>query len=160
MKRLSNEERLRQLAEDFFDVKNDPQQLQVNDEVLQKLRQIHPLCICEEHTNDGPIAWTLVMPTTHTLMTQFLNKEISENELFQLNPFPYPYDALYLCSALVLPEYQRQGIAKRMLINSVSGIRKDYPIQSLFLWPFSEGGDKLAESVARTCGLPLFRRKE
>lgn len=160
MKQLSNEERLRQLAADFFDVKNDPEQLQVDEAVLEMLTRLHPKAVCEERCDEGPIAWTLIIPTTYELMEEFLKKEINENELLYRTPFPCTFEAVYLCSALVLPEYQRKGIAKRMLTNAVQALCSEYPIRALFYWSWSEAGTKLAHSVATACGLPLYQREK
>jgi len=98
----SNFERMIQLAEDVFAVKNDPDQLDVNDDVIQRLYRIHPATVSEFDDGNGPVAWVLIIPTTFELMNRFLAHDISEKELFNLTPEGLVYDALYLCSALVL----------------------------------------------------------
>src|SRR4030095_15289111 len=109
----SNFERMIQLAEDVFAVKNDPEQLDVNQDVLDRLKRIHPSTVSEYADESGPVAWVLVIPTTLSLMNQFLEHKISEKELFELTPLDAKYEALYLCSAMVLEEYRRKGIAKQ-----------------------------------------------
>lgn len=44
---LSNFERMIQLAEEVFSVKNDSNQLDVNPEVLERLKKIHPSTVTE-----------------------------------------------------------------------------------------------------------------
>lgn len=153
-----NYKRLIKLAEDIFNVKNDPDQLDVNSEVLHKLELLHPATVSELSTDDGPVAWVLVIPTTVDLMEQFLNKTISEKQLFNLTPVGAKYDALYLCSALVLEEYRRQGITKQLALEAIDKIRSVHPVEALFVWPFSDEGDLASEHLANLVGLPLYKR--
>jgi ribosomal protein S18 acetylase RimI-like enzyme len=155
---LSNFERMIELVNDVFASKNDPDQLDVNDDVMERLVQLHPSTICERDEGDGPVAWVLLIPTTRSLMDAFLSKSISENELFDQTPVGGSYDALYLCSAIVLPEYRRKGIAKELTLEAVEDIRNDHPLTALFVWSFSKEGDLGAEELSRITGLPLFKR--
>jgi GNAT superfamily N-acetyltransferase len=155
----SNLERLIQLADEVFDMKNDPQQLNVDQEVIRRLSSMHPSTLSEYVNGNGPVAWVLVIPTTTKLMNWFLEGEISERELFDLTPLDVSYEALYLCSALVLDEYRRKGITKRLVLSALETIRKDHPLKALFVWPFTEDGDRAAEAIAKLTGLPLYRRK-
>jgi GNAT superfamily N-acetyltransferase len=155
---LTNFERMIQLAEDVFDAKHDPEQLDVNDEVIKRFQQIHPATVSEYDEGDGPIAWVLLLPTTIELMNQFLDHSISEKELFYRTPLNIPYEAIYLCSGMVLEEYRRQGIAKRLAIAAIEKMRKDHPIQYLFTWPFTREGDMAAAALAKATGLPLYER--
>jgi hypothetical protein len=155
-----NLERMIQLAEDVFAVKNDPDQLDVNQEVIERLKRIHPSAISEFVDGDGPVAWILLIPTTLDLMNKFLENKITERELFDLTPLDIKYEALYLCSALVLEEYRRKGITKRLVLNAIENIRKDHPLKSLFVWPFSKEGDQGAETIARLASLPLYKKPE
>lgn len=149
-----------QLAEDFFAVKNDPSQISVNKRVMRRLNHIHPETITEKSTSKGPIAWILIIPTTQILMERFIAKNINERELYKKTPLHVKYDSIYLCSALVLPEYRGRGLAKRLMTKAIKSIQKDHPIKSLFYWAFSSEGKKLAASVARELSLPLFRRNK
>ncbi len=155
----SNYERLIKLAEEVFDFKNDPDQLNVDQEIIARLKKIHPSTMSEFSDENGPVAWLLVIPTSVELMERFLSKEITEKELYEMTPENTEYDALYLCSGLVLPEYQRKGIIQRLAINAIEEIRKDHPIRFLFNWAFTEGGDRAAEKLAELTGLPLLKRK-
>jgi GNAT superfamily N-acetyltransferase len=114
----------------------------------------------EKRTKNGPIAWILVFPTTRELMIRFIKRQIDERDLLKKTPLGVKYDAIYLCSALVLPEYRRKGLAKRLMCKAIKSIQKQHPIKFLFYWAFSEEGKKLASSVAKELNLPLFRRKE
>lgn len=155
---LSNFERLVKLADEVFASKNDPHQLDVNQEVIERLQRIHPATVCEYDDGNGPVAWVLVLPTTTELMNQFIENVISEKELFDLTPTDTTYEALYLCAALVLEEYREKGIAKQLTLNAVKNIRKDHPLKSLFVWVFTNEGDLLSETVARLTFLPLYKR--
>jgi ribosomal protein S18 acetylase RimI-like enzyme len=155
----NNLERLIHLAEKTFAVKNDPSQLDVNQEVLLKLQKIHPSTVSEYSDDNGPVAWLLLIPTTSALMDQFISGIITEKELFELTPPDQRYDTIYLCSALVLEEYRRKGITKKLALKAIEEIRKDYPIKSLFIWPFTEEGNIAADVIAKETGLPLYKKE-
>lgn len=157
---MSNFDRMVQLAEEVFAVKSDPNQLDVDQEILERLQRIHPATISEHDDGNGPVAWILLIPTTVELMNRFLIHEISEKELFSLTPEDLVYDALYLCSALVLEEYRRKGIAKQLALDAIERIRKDHPLKALFVWSFSNEGDSGAETISRLTSLPLYKRLE
>lgn len=146
------------LAEKVFDVKNDPQQLNVTQEVIEQLIQIHPSTLSEENYGDGPVAWVMVIPTTIPIMRRFLMGDMGERELLDLSAREAAFDALYLCSCQALKEYRRKGIVKRLAITAIEAIRKDHPLKALFLWSFSPEGDAVGEAVADDVGLPLFKR--
>jgi hypothetical protein len=157
---LSNFERLIRLADEVFAVKNDPEQLNVNQDVIERLKKIHPATISEYDDGNGPVAWVLVIPTTIDLMNSFLENKISENELFELTPVDTAYETLYLCSALVLEEYRRKGITKRLALKAIEDIRKDHPLKALFVWAFTKEGDLASEAIASLVGLPLYKRTD
>ena len=152
---LSNFERMIQLAEEVFDSKSDPEQLEVNEEVLNHLCQIHPASVQEFDDGNGPVVWVLLFPTTNELMEDFLKNKISEKQLFELTPLNIQYDAIYLCSAMVLEEYRRKGIAQNLTKNAIDEIRKSHPITSLFVWPFTKEGSSLAEKISTSVVLQL-----
>lgn len=154
-----NFQRMLRLAEEFFETKHDPLQITVDEETTALLRQIHPSAMSEVKNQDGPIAWVLVIPTTRDLMNQFVAGEIDERELLFRTPLNASYDALYLCSALVLPEFRRKGTAKRLVMKAVSAIRDEHPIKYLFYWEFSADGKALASSIAQEAHLPLLARQ-
>jgi hypothetical protein len=150
--------RMRQLANDFFAVKNDPEQLDVDESVMEQLQRLHPATLSEEVEGDGPVVWVLLIPTSENIMHRFLRKEINEKEVLSLTPPGEKYEAVYLCSALVLPEYRGQGRALRATLGALDEIRSEHPIRALFVWPFSEEGSQLARQIADRQGLPLHIR--
>ena len=154
----SNFELMLELAEEVFASKNDPNQLDVNEEVMEQLQRIHPESISEFDNGHGPICWIIQIPTTRQLMEQFLANEISEKQLFELTPLNVPYQAVYLCSGMVLEEFRRKGIAKKLAFDALSKIRESHPIESLFVWAFTQDGDITAGSLAKLSGLPLFKK--
>jgi len=72
----SNYQRLIKLAEETFAVKSDPNQLDVDQEIIERLLKIHPATVSEFSDEKGPVAWLLVIPTTVDLMNRFLAKEV------------------------------------------------------------------------------------
>lgn len=156
---LSNYERLIKLADEIFAVKSDPSQLDVDQHVLARLKQIHPATISEYNEGNGPCAWVLLIPTTLDLMHQFLSGEISEKELYELTPVDITYDAIYLCSALVLDEYRRKGITKSLAVKAIREMQRKHSFRAAFVWAFSPEGDKAAEMIAQLAGLPLYKRE-
>lgn len=102
-------ERMIQLAEESFHASEDPSAVVVTDALIDRLRRMHPSTVSEECDEAGPIAWVLLLPTTHELIARFLAKSLTERQLFEATPDDATYDVLYMSSALVLPEYQRKG---------------------------------------------------
>jgi hypothetical protein len=91
-------------------------------------------------------------------MEEFVGGQINERELLEKTPMSVSYEAVYLCSALVLPEHRGKGLARGLTVKAVKSIQSDHAIRYLFFWPFSTEGEKLANSVARELGLPLRLR--
>lgn len=156
----NNFQRMIQLVNETFDTRNDPEQLDVNEEVIEYLFKLHPATLSEHVEGDGPVVWILVIPTTTDIMNRFLNYEITEHDLLYLTPLNEKYDALYLCSASVLDEFRRKGLAKKMTLDAIEIISKDHPIKNIFVWHFSAEGEKLAENIAKERSLPLLKRKD
>jgi predicted GNAT family acetyltransferase len=155
---ISNYERMIQLSDEVFSSRTDPDQLNVNENVMEHLQLIHPDTLSEYDEGNGPVCWLLCIPATLDLMTKFINKTISERELYELTPLNAKYEAIYLCSALLLEEFRGKGIAQNLAIKAIESIRIDHPIEALFFWSFSKEGEKLAEKVSRLLGLPLYKR--
>jgi hypothetical protein len=155
---LSNFERMIQLAEEVFASRTDDSQLVIDEEVMQRLQNIHPATINEYDDGNGPVVWILLIPTTLQLMDLFLDKKITEKELFEETPLNVPYEAIYLCSAMVLEEYRNKGLAMQVGLSAIEAIRIDNEIQALFVWAFTDAGDALAEKVSAITQLPLFKR--
>jgi len=155
---MDNYDRMMQLAEEVFAVHDDPTQLQVDADVLERLRRLHPAAVSEEADADGPVAWILLIPTTAALMADFLSCTITEQELYERTSVGGEYEAVYLCSAMVLEEHRRAGLGKRSTLDALERIRNDHAIDALFCWPFTEGGDALAVAISQAAMLPLRMR--
>jgi len=153
-----NLERMIHLAEEFFEAKSDPDQIAVDENVIERLRAIHPNTMSEERDGNGTIAWILLIPTSNELMMQFVERKINEKDILARTVPGSRYEAIYLCSALVLPEYRKKGIAQRLAIAAIKAIQREHPLTSLFYWSFSSEGDRLADAVAKVTNLPLYKR--
>lgn len=156
----TNFERLIALADAVFDVKNDPGQLDVDQNVLARLEEIHPDCVSEYADENGPSAWILMIPCTAKAMEDFLADRISEKQLFESSLPGQEFEAIYLCSALVLEEYRRMGIARRLSLQAIENIRKDFPVKTLFVWAFSGEGLACAKQLSQESGLSLRMKAE
>ena len=154
----SNFERMIQLSDAIFSSRIDPNQLNVDENVMERLQLIHPNSISEYDDGNGPVCWILCIPTTLDLMHQFIDQKISEKELYELTPLNTKYEAIYLCSALLLEEFRGKGIAQRLSLQAIAKIKIDHPIKALFFWSFSKEGEKLAEKISGLIDLPLFKR--
>lgn len=154
----SNFARMIALADEAFDMRNDPEQISVDESVIDRLQAIHPATMGEVADENGPLAWMLVIPTTREVMEDFLAKRISERQILERTSSGETSTAVYLCSALVLPEFRGKGYAKRLALDAIRAIRKDHPIDTLYVWSFSAEGRGLAVSVAREARLALRER--
>jgi hypothetical protein len=157
---MDNFSRMIQLATEFFDTKNDSSQLSIDESVMERLHTIHPASMGEITDSNGPIAWTIVIPTTQFVMDRFIAKKINERQLMDETLQVKIFEAVYLCSALVLPEYRGRGLAKELLCNSITSVQYKHHIRNLFYWAFSTEGDSLALATAKELRLPLYKRIE
>ncbi len=155
---LTNFERMIQLADEVFDTKSDPEQLDVNEDVLNRLKALHPASVTEKSNQNGPIAWILLIPTTRKLMDSFLTGAISEKELFYLTNPNLQFECIYLCSAMVLSEFRKKGITTDLTTAAINEIRKSHKIEALFVWAFSEEGKIAAGKIAAKLNLPLYEK--
>ena len=148
--------RLLQLIEDVFETRNDPNQLQVDEKVMNKLKNIHTSTITELSNDKGPYCWILMIPTTQETMQLFLNGKINEQELLDVTNIDDNFNCLYLCSAVTLPEYRTLGQTKKAGIEAILEIQKKYPIHTLYNWPYTKEGAQLAYDIATTLSLNLL----
>jgi len=153
-----NFQRMIRLANDTFQVHNDPQQLDVDDEIIARLQKLHPETLAQHIKGDGPVIWVLLIPTTAEIMKYFIAEKIGENEMLDRTQPGVTYDSIYLCSALTLPEYRSKGLTRKLTIGAIEKIRKDHPIKNLFVWNFSKEGSWLSNAIAFQQELPLFER--
>ncbi len=150
-----NYQRMYDLIDEVFSTRQDPGQLQVNAEQMRKLQALHPATLSEEASDEGPLIWVLLIPTTEHLMRLFLSGDLNEKELLEQTNPDDKLTALYLCSVTTLPEARGKGRTRDLCLSAISEINKVHPLQFLFVWPFTKEGKALAEKLARETGLPL-----
>jgi hypothetical protein len=150
-----NEARMYDLIEAVFNTDNDPTQLRFNESDIEKLVTLSPHTLQEASNEDGPYAWVSVFPTSLNLMNQFMTGLIDERQLFDRTTEETSNEVVYLCSAIVLPEFRSQGIALKLTVQAIEALKLAYPIRSALVWPFTDNGLRLAEKAAETCGLTL-----
>lgn len=151
----SNFERMIELVTEVFDSRNDPEQLDVDEQVIAQLQQLHPATLSEYDEGEGPCVWILIIPTSTETMHLFLEGKIAEGDILKRTRPGAAFEAIYLCSASTLTEYRGRGIAKRLTLEAIESIRKEHNIDALYVWPFSQEGEMLAQKIAQSCGLPL-----
>lgn len=154
-----NYQRMYDLIDAVFSTRQDPDQLQVGDEEMKKLEALHPATLSEMASDEGPLIWVLLIPTSKNLMQEFVKGQINEKELLERSPVNTQLDSLYLCSVTALPEVREQGLTKALCLKAIRDICKDLPIQQLFVWPFTNEGSRLARFLALETGLPLLFRE-
>jgi len=143
------------LAEQHFDARTDPRQIAFTEEDMKYMQTLHPACINEISNDEGPICWVTIIPTSLSNMHRFLLGEFAENELLQNTTSSTPFEAIYLCSALTLPEFRNQKITFNASISAIEQIVSTHEVKALFTWPFSEEGLQLCEKIAQHFHLPL-----
>lgn len=155
---MTHFERMLQMADEVFDARHDPQQLQVDESVIRTLQSIHPDAVVEASDEAGPYLWIIFIPTTTDRMQQFLSGTIGESELIQTEALDQERTALYLCSVMLLPEYRGKGIALTHASKAIQHMQMRFPISQLFYWPFSNEGRKSARGLASMLSMPLAER--
>ncbi len=153
-----NMSRMFALIDEVFATRSDAGQLQVTESDLKKLNEIHPAALSELANENGPVIWVLVIPTTSSVMNDFLDGKIQEREIPERTIPGATYDCIYLCSATTLPEYRGKGETKKVCLNAINAICKDHPINTLFVWSFTKEGEMLAKSLAAESKLALRNR--
>ena len=146
------------LIDDVFATRQDPGQLQVTNAQLKKLEKIHKSTLSEYSDDNGPLIWVLMIPTTEKVMNDFIAARITEKELLERTAVTDVYTSIYLCSVTTLPEMRGKGKTKEICLNAIKSICTDHPIKTLFVWPFTEEGNKLAAALAKETGLSLKKR--
>jgi hypothetical protein len=150
------------IAEAYFKTHEDPEQAQITEERAAWIRKEFPECLNLMKSENKVIGVTFVLPCTNELMNQFLSKEINEEDLFVQIQNKMNYDNLetiYLCSAIVIPEFRRKGLALQGTIKSIEKILEKRNIRpTLFYWAYSKEGLSLAKRVAKALNLECKKR--
>lgn len=154
----SNLKRMIELVDEVFNVKNDPDQLDIDEEVMRRLLEIHPASVSEIADDNGPITWLIIFPTLDDLIKKFVRKEITEKELFYKTIPKADYQCIYLCSVVTLPEFRKRGLTIDMTLRAIEQIREDHYITSLCVWAFTHEGNYMAEKLSEITSLPLIKR--
>lgn len=155
MEALPNYNRMLKIIEDVFANRIHSDQIQVTENDVEKLYNIHPSTLTELLDDNGPTCWILLIPTSHKNMIDFMNDEISEQELLDRTNSNEILSCLYLCSAITLPEYRNKGITLNACLNSAKKIIDDFPIEYLYVWPLTFEGKTLASKISKHLNLPL-----
>lgn len=155
----SNFLRMIQLAESIFDAKQDERQIAFTEEDMAHMQSLHPRVMNEAKNENGPFCWVSIIPTSQVNMNGFLEDKLNENQLLQNTTIQTPFESIYLCSALTLPEFRRKNIAFEITLSAISEIRTQHSIQSLFAWSFSEEGKRLCEKIAAAAELTCYLKK-
>ena len=150
--------KLLELVDLVFQTRNDPTQIGFSEEDMAKMNALHPECLQEAADANGPYAWVAVIPTSLELMHEFLREAITERQLFERTTTDTPMEALYLCSAIVLPEYRRTGVAYNLSLDAIRKMLVQWPIEAVFVWPFSIEGEHLAKKISQAAELKLHVR--
>ena len=156
MNNKPNFKRMMLLIDEVFATRNDPNQIQVTNQDIEKLKLIHPMTLSEVVNESGPIIWLLVIPTTSEIMNDFLANKISEKQLLTLTPLHIKYNVLYLCSVTTLPEFCGKGKTFELCLNTIAGIANENQLEYLLVWPFTKAGEALAVKLANASGLKLL----
>jgi len=156
----NNFEIMMQIVNEVFHYDTDPHQLQVDEAVVEQLSALHPSTCIELNDENGPIFWLILIPTSMATMEQFLKNELSEQALFDQALKENQYEALYLCSITVHPDYRHKGMAMRETQQAILQLKATWPINCLYYWPLSKEGEHLAQKLALEIGLPIYKKGE
>lgn len=133
-------EEISDIAEGLFDTGHSEDQIPIEEATVVKMDLLTRdwlVCVLDEKGN--PISWVMIVPTQKELAKKFINKEISEKELFVETEFAEQYDALYLCSAITIPEFQKRGLVTLLTLGLIQKIPHTAdPV--IFSWPTTVPG--------------------
>jgi hypothetical protein len=159
MEAQPNYNRMLKIIEDVFTSRIHSNQIQVTENDIEKLYNIHPSTLTELSDENGPTCWILIIPTTNNNMIDFINDKISEQQLLDKTNSDEILNCLYLCSAITLPEYRNKDITLNACLESAKKIINDFPIESLYVWPLSIEGKTLASKISKQLNLPLHLKE-
>ncbi len=148
------------IAERIYGTASDPQMIAVKPESVEKLNNLGSKWFFYElDQNSRPISWIVVLPTQIELMKKFLGKEISEQQLLDQTKSEKHYKALYLCSAITIPEYRRQGLAFNLLTQAIRHYQGKHHTEQFFSWPLSPEGSALVYRLQKDLNLTIQVRR-
>lgn len=139
---------MNRIAEEMFGTTHDPEQIPITRESADKLDALTSHWLVYEHDVGGkPISWVVVVPTQRDLAERFLRGEVSERRLLDLTKPELMYDALYLCSAITVPEHRGRGLASKLLLAAVAQAPLA-PGALVFAWPTTDEGRRLVARIS------------
>ena len=71
------------LAEQYFEMERDPNQIPATMENVRWINKNIPQCVNVIKYNNDIIGFTFIVPANKNLMRKFLSGKISENEMFE-----------------------------------------------------------------------------
>lgn len=149
-------EKMNAMAIELFHTENDDTQASPTlEKSLQVINKEKYNFISVNNDKDEPIAWSLVMPTSLEVMDNFLSEEITERELLEISRTDNKFEALYLFSVIVLPEYRRKGLGQFLFKTQIEYFKERYDITEVYSWWFSEEGKKLGDSLEKDLGIEI-----
>lgn len=153
------EQKMDVIAEEIFGTVHDDDQIPITQESGEKLTALTSHWVKYRLDEKGdPIAWVIVLPTTKELAHRFAEGEITEKQLLDLTTPQDAYSAIYLCAAVTIPHYRRQGFAFELFKEAINSIAKTDD-HILFVWPFGEGGLEVARKVGKDLSREVLVRE-
>jgi ribosomal protein S18 acetylase RimI-like enzyme len=147
------------LAETVFDTSSHPDYIQPGLETAKKFSSLSPDCVLYYITDDGKLAgWVVSVPTSREIMEKFLQGAITEKGLLDLTVPASHYSALYLCAAVTLPEYRRQGIAIKLAQEALRRINLTSDAE-VCAWPTTSEGARTVEKLGSITGRVIHIKK-
>lgn len=150
------------IAEDAFRTAEDPTQVQIRPGGGTWLIDNIPECMRVIRYDKQVVGSTLIVPTSREVMQLFLNKKINEAELFaRVRAAAAPiWEAIYLCSAVLLPEHRGKGVATTSAMLSIDWVLANKnPRPDFYVWPTNADGmhatQRMKELLAKR-GLTVF----
>ena len=141
------QQKTRDIAEQFYGTETHPDHIPINAESAAKLDSISNLWFnCALDDAGEPISWVVVIPTSRALMKDFVSGQINERQLFDATTPHTAQEALYLCSALTVPAYRRQGLAMKLMLETIQAFEATAP-KELFAWPYSPEGAQMVRTM-------------
>ncbi len=102
------------------------------------------------------------IPTNKKIMKEFLESKITEQEMIDksLDKISLKnFNSLYLCYFILEKKYRGKEITSKAIEKIIDYYIKINPKITLFVWPFSKAGEKVAIKISEKFYLPLIIKK-
>lgn len=144
-----------EIGRQYFKTDDDLSQMQPTAENGEKLAQLEKYNRVVERRNGKLAGWSVVFPTSKENEDAFLEGKITEEELFQKSVAHPSFESLYLLVFFVLPEYRREGIAKKLVSEQIKYFQDTYHIANFFVWAWSPEGKALVSHLEKELQIPI-----